>query len=282
MNFSGYMIVTDLDGTFLARGGKEVERNTEAVRRFCEGGGLFTVATGRLHLNVRSALRDPTSLLNAPAIVSNGGYLYDFQKKETLLEDFIDPEDARDLIAFIRRYCPDIPFRVATPYTVRAEALKGRIKQDVETYDPGTVELISPAESWRMDDWYKLVFREEPEVLAEVRRNFDAVFGDRLCAFASGVRFLEVQRPGCTKAAGILKLRKLLDSAGKRTVIACGDFENDLAMLKEADVAVAPSGAIDLIKEVADFVLCDCNEGLIADVVEGIESGRIARGGVSI
>jgi hypothetical protein len=29
------------------------------------------------------------------------------------------------------------------------------------------------------------------------------------------------------------------------------------------------------VKAICDFVLCDCGEGLIADVIENIESGKI-------
>ena len=46
-------------------------------------------------------------------------------------------------------------------------------------------------------------------------------------------------------------------------------------MLKEADVAVCPANAVDEVKAVSDLVLCDCREGLIADVIEAIEQGRI-------
>jgi hydroxymethylpyrimidine pyrophosphatase-like HAD family hydrolase len=71
------------------------------------------------------------------------------------------------------------------------------------------------------------------------------------------------------------KLKKHLNGTKKRTVIACGDFENDTEMLKAADVAVAPENALDSVKEVADLVLCHCQEGLIADVIERIERGEI-------
>ncbi|MBO7375623.1 MAG: HAD hydrolase family protein, partial [Clostridia bacterium] len=45
--FRGYMIVTDLDGTFFGPHAARIERNIEAVKRFTAGGGIFTVATGR-------------------------------------------------------------------------------------------------------------------------------------------------------------------------------------------------------------------------------------------
>lgn len=51
--FEGYLIVSDLDGTFLGKQSRIVERNVEAVRYFTENGGLFTFATGRAFYNAR-------------------------------------------------------------------------------------------------------------------------------------------------------------------------------------------------------------------------------------
>ena len=78
---------------------------------------------------------------------------------------------------------------------------------------------------------------------------------------------------------GIEKLKQASTGVGNdRIVIACGDQGNDLAMLKAADVAVAPENALDKVKSVADFVFCHCKNGLIADVIEAIEKGQIRPG----
>ena len=80
-DFSNFLIASDLDGTFLCEG-QMVSRNLAALERFRAGGGIFTIATGRAHLNVRSAIGEPTSVINAPAICDNGAYLYDFESKQ--------------------------------------------------------------------------------------------------------------------------------------------------------------------------------------------------------
>ena len=43
-----------------------------------------------------------------------------------------------------------------------------------------------------------------------------------------------------------------------------------------ADVAVCPENAMDAVKEIANYTLCHCKDGLIADVIEKIEAGEIA------
>ena len=276
MDFSKYMIVSDLDGTFFGREGRMVPRNLEAIERFKAGGGLFTIATGRLHLNIRKSLGDPAALINGPMICCNGGYLYDPAADRISDGDLIPADCARDILAFIREYCPDLAFRVSSPYSVRSETAEGIIAKDLASFNPGTVEISAPAEAWPLDDWYKIVMRGEGERLTEAKRAFERVFGDRLKATTAGAHLWEVQSPHVHKALGLEKLRKVYNGMGNdRVLIACGDQENDLAMLQAADVAVCPENAIEAVKTVSRRVFCHCDEGMIADVIEAIEAGEL-------
>ncbi|MBQ9802727.1 MAG: HAD-IIB family hydrolase [Clostridia bacterium] len=275
MDFSKYMIVTDLDGTFLHKG-KTVARNMEAVARFTANGGLFTMATGRIYETIENAVPNAAAWINLPAILCNGAYLYDYATACPRSQTFFTPADAKRLLDFIRTQCPDAAWRVSTPTGMRAERAAGFILRDIEAYGAENVQ-IAPTETWRLDDWYKLVFRAEWQELAVLRERFEAQFGDsRLIAFNSGHHFLEVQYRDCHKGTGLEKLRAYTDLSA-RTVIACGDFENDIEMLKAADVAVCPANAQESVKAVSDRVLCASEDGLIADVIEAIEAGTLEK-----
>lgn len=275
-DFSKFLLITDLDGTFFAKGGKLVPRNLEALARFRAGGGQFTIATGRLHLNIRRSIPDPENLLSAPAVMCNGAYLYDFAADQALMGEMLPPETTRELLRFSREKIPQVQFRVSTPTELRIEEAVGFLADDIPSYDAGAIRVSRPAENWRDDDWFKIVYRDTPEVLERVRVLFEAEFGGRLSITRSGTDIIEIQQLGCTKAHGIEKLRTLMGRAhATRKIIACGDFDNDIAMLRTADFAVAPANAQPEVKAVADAVLCDCNEGLIADVIEGLEKGTL-------
>ena len=272
MDFSRYIIATDLDGTFLGPDGKFVERNMQAVARFKEGGGLFTFSTGRVHLNIVDAVGDPRPLLNAPCVMSNGAYLYDFKQSKAMAEEIMAEQDVRELITFIKRYDAELQFRVSTPCDLRVERTDGYLARDVVRYDEGVI-LVSPVEEWPVDDWYKIVFRGSVEQIDDLRVAVQARFGDRFSYTASGTGFLEVQSPTVNKAAGLQKLRRIC--GGDRILIACGDYENDLEMLQAADIAVCPANAMDAVKRIADYTLCHCKDGLIAEVIEKIEKGEL-------
>ena len=55
------------------------------------------------------------------------------------------------------------------------------------------------------------------------------------------------------------------------TVVACGDFDNDLEMIKFADIGFAPSNAQDCVKEAADFISdADCSSGFMSEVINHV------------
>ena len=276
MDFSNYLIVTDLDGTFLARDGKGiVQRNLDAVAKFTAGGGLFTTATGRLHTTLLGPVPQAATLFNAPVIASNGAYLYDYAREMHLYEALCTPVQAAQMLAFVKAHAGDIPCRVATPHTVRTATPYGLVARDLSHYPTAVVEVM-PYEAWPLDDWCKIVFRAERGVLEVLRVRAKDFFGADIAVFLSGETLLEIQPAAVTKANGVGKLRALT-GGDALTVIACGDFENDIDMLRAADIAIAPANALDSVKVIADYVLCDCDEGLIADVVAGLMAGTIVK-----
>ncbi len=277
MDFSKYLIVTDLDGTFLARGGAHIpQRNLDAVARFTAGGGLFTTATGRLHMTVTRAIPQAAELFSAPAILSNGAYLHDYRTNTHLCEVFFTPEQAAQVLVFIEKHAGDIPCRVSTPYTMRTATPYGLVARDMQFYAREELEVMPSYHAWPLHDWYKIVFRAEPCELAALRAKAEAFFNGDFGIFATGQSLLEIQPVASTKKNGVKKLRELM-GGNALTVIACGDYENDIDMLCAADIAVAPANAIPAVKAVADYVLCDCDEGLIADVVAAIEADLLVK-----
>ncbi len=58
---------------------------------------------------------------------------------------------------------------------------------------------------------------------------------------------------------------------GCHTLIAVGDYENDLSMFKVADLAVAVGDALPMVKRAADIVIKDCEDDAIADLIDKLD-----------
>lgn len=271
--FSEFLIASDLDGTFLGEKGRTVPRNFDAISRFNANGGLFTLNTGRPHITTTTSVPNAREICNTPSSHCNGAYLYSFETGEFFFEEFLSPAQVAELLAFARTYCPDLAIRANAREQIRVLVPEGCEPPEIPGCDCYTCERS--AEGWATDDWFKLVFVSDPARIAQVRRDFERVFGGRFGRSTSSARALEVQLADSNKAVGLEKMRRLSPDIASRTVIACGDYENDIPMLQAADIAVCPANAHPDVKAVCDLVLCHCNDGLIADIIENIEAGNI-------
>lgn len=103
--FDGYTLVSDMDGT-LINSNKEISKeNLDAIKYFVNNGGKFTVATGRMVASVECFL-DRLNL-DLPAILHNGGKIYDYNNKKVVYEHFIE-EDRKESIKKVWENRPDI------------------------------------------------------------------------------------------------------------------------------------------------------------------------------
>lgn len=271
-DFDCIAIVTDLDGTYLAKGGVPHPENVRAVTEFCRNGGYFTYGTGRMHKNIMRVLPESASVCNLPAVVANGSYLFNFATSERLYPTSMRTEDVISVAQAAKAFDDTVGVRVVTPDGFMTDGRGELIAREVSR-NPLDFPHVTEIENWTAcnpkEQWFKLVFRAEKVQLDALRRELDGRFGQSFEFAVSGERFLELTAKGCTKASGVQRLRDTFAAKGKRLfVVACGDQENDLAMLKSADLALCPENATDAVKAVCARVLCHHADGIMPEVVE--------------
>lgn len=270
-NFNGILIMSDLDGTFFGKHATIVPRNIEAIQYFNSKGGRFTIASGRMHANLSVAGDVAPLVANAPLSLSNGTYVYDFANKEIIDPIFLDEDVIIAMIEFARKNYPEVTFRVSTAEGFYSEVFVGAYKGL-----PETNYHIAPMSEWSRGNWFKLVFAGTSEQTYALQADLEKEFGAVVEYCRSGHRLLEIQSKNCTKASRIPWFKEYYKKQGiDITVIACGDFDNDKEMLAAADISICPANALDVVKEICDYCLCDHTEGLIADIIEKIEQGII-------
>lgn len=278
-DFSPYLIVTDLDGTFFGKGSRLVERNLTAIEGFKAAGGHVTAGTGRIPTNIRSGIPTCGALFNAPAVTANGAFIYDLAADECLRATPMDAEAVLEAARLVETLNPRVGMRVSTgnAFLVNRDRLNDAILRDIGGDPDAYAGEVLPLSAWRTEgaQWYKMVFRGEYEELCSVRPVVEATFGDTFEYSVSSPRFFELQKKGCTKATGLRFVAEYLEARLGHPVItvAVGDQENDLPMLRAADIAACPDNAAEAVKAVCGLHLCHHDEGCIADLV-----GRLARG----
>ena len=266
--FEGIIILSDLDGTLLGSEHKIPDRNREKIEYFKQNGGYFTFNTGRNYHNIYKSIPDAREVVNAPVVSCNGACLYDMQKQAPVLEHFIDPDKAKSAIRMQKEKYPNVRAEMSSSTGVFAESYDSYVKMD---FPNGNV-TIGPLDEIRCDNWYKVVFRGEPRDLVPFRTDVMEIFGADFEYCNSSPYYFEICPAGCSKGAMIPDLKRYCGIDGKRmTLYAVGDYENDIPMLRAADVSACPANAMDEVKMMCDVQLCSCDEGAIADLIEYIE-----------
>lgn len=272
-DYSSYLIITDLDGTFFGKGSRLVERNLAAMEYFKAGGGHITAGTGRIPTNIRKGIPACGELFNAPAVTANGAFIYDLATDTLLHSTPMDPEATLAAARLVESLNPRVGMRVSTgtEFLVNRDRINDAILRDIG--DPALYAGdVLPLTEWRTEGakWYKMVFRGEYEDLQRVRPAVEAAFGDAFEYSVSSPRFFELQQKGCTKATGLRFVAELLEQQCGHPIVtvAVGDQENDLPMLMAADIAACPANAVDAVKAVCRFHLCHHDEGCIADLIQ--------------
>ena len=267
-------IASDVDGTLLSSRQTLHPRTKLAVKYAIELASkkkdldYFFLATGKSRKGALTSLgleiKDLINANNVPGVYLQGLHCLDgngnvvFEKKlplqavaavEALLESqglSIVAYDGDSLYTTIES---DIVRHLHTNYgePLPMELSKLHLEKLVD-YAPGFHKLLLMD-----DDTVKLreVIRPQIENLA---KQYHA------CVTQALPTMLELLPEGCSKAVGVSKLCEALNLDMSVQLLALGDAENDVDMLKRAAIGVAVGNACPKAKAAADFVMTETND----------------------
>lgn len=266
--FKGRLLVCDMDGTLLDRSSKVSRENKEALERFTDGGGLFTLATGRMEISVLPYYKELP--VNVPAILYNGASIYDFEKSKTLWEDNLEPDVIRPVKLAIERF-PGLGvqfYHGGTVYYVKDNVYmeEHRLREKFEPVRVGIDEVPQP--------WTKIILEWHPEKLRLVEEFLNG-FSEPFGMVYSEPQFLELLNTNTSKGNALKMLTSLLGPV-KPCVIAMGDNLNDVDMIKTADIGIAVENAHEKLKAAADVCCTRHDLNAVAEVIGWIEEGKVA------
>ena len=109
----------------------------------------------------------------------------------------------------------------------------------------------------------KILMSVLPEQIEQVQAQIAALLPEELTVVQTAAFYLEVIPRCINKGQGIEDICRVLNISADE-VIAFGDAENDIPMLRKAGVGVAMGNAKDDVKAAADMVTLSNNEDGIA------------------
>ncbi len=259
--FDGLLLASDFDDTLYDFSLRVPERNLKAIRYFTGQGGYFTVATGRAHRTFAPFAH--LVPMNAPAVLSNGAAIYDFQTDRMLERSQLPDRASADFAALMEEF-PSLSLEayhgediyVCHPNEITLAHLK---KVNCGYTQCEVAEMPTP--------WVKALFHQEREVLLAVQARLLGRCGGAYEAIFSNPRYLELTAKGSSKGGGVARVAQLLNVAPER-IYCVGDNQNDIPMLERSAIPFAPENCAREVRDWGAKILCHCNDGVIGDIVE--------------
>jgi Cof subfamily protein (haloacid dehalogenase superfamily) len=264
LNLKDVLVISDLDGTLIGGDRLIPKRNLEAIARFQSKGGHFAIATGR-SIETGGQYLTQTSP-NGPCVVLNGTIIYDFPAKKILWNLPLISKNAKKYVEIILSRFPNTGVEVYSTSELsilksNEYVVKHHARESVDCGDPAIFDGRPLCKALFMDD-------------ADVIQNiiaFTAEFEhDDVRFVTSSENYLEMLPVNADKGAALKKIVEICRFS-MENVYAIGDYYNDVELLQAAGFAAMPQNSPDELKHYADLVVCNCDDGAVADLIEYIE-----------
>ena len=270
------LIALDMDGTLFNSQGEISQKDIETLKKATEAGVAVAVATGRAYAEL------PVEMLYEAgiryAITGNGSAVYRLPNKECIYSDCLDNEVVCTIINELKQldiyydiyvdglvYCPKSVChnirKMDMPESLHEHIERTRIVvDDLEEYIRNCGKSVEKTT-------LNFAYLEDGTCLGKAE---SAAILDRYPQveyLSGGFHNWEFTRAGVNKGTG---LRFLAEKVGvpMELTMACGDSENDLSMLRVAQVAVAMENAKPTVKAEANFITLSNDESGVAHAIE--------------
>lgn len=252
------LIALDLDMTLLNKEKKISDVNKEAVKMAKEKGVHVILCSGRI-LNGVLHYANVLGIDNAPVIACNGAIVHDLRIKKDVFYMGINNESCIKIADICNKN--DVYYHFYYKNTIVAK----RLEYSSKFYIQKNKEL-PPEEriNVEIDNSYDKIYQCDNLITKFVIVDSDIKKVDYIRSLIedqvedievakSDINILDITKKGINKKIGLEFVCNYLD-VKKEEVIAIGDNENDIEMIKYASVGIAMGNAIDEVKSVCDYM----------------------------
>lgn len=264
------LITSDLDETLLRKDGSISEANVSAIKEAAAAGVKFVPNTGRSFLTIQPLLQT-LGLFQQPdeyVISYNGGVVVENQNNRVIVSNAMPHDEAEKVFEIMREF-DDIDIHIYTLDHLYIYHLRADDQAYLKTRGVAYDEFDAPTLAAFKDDQIMKIIGMHPQRHVQDRL-YQAVmtrFNDQInCTYSSG-QYMEVNHLGVDKGKAVLDLGQQLGISADE-IIAIGDNDNDLSMLRVAGMPVAVANGIDSVKQVAKYVTDHDYERGVADAIK--------------
>ena len=262
------MIAIDLDGTLLHDDMTISAYSRSVIRRALARGFKIVVATGRMWDSAKIKV-DLLDLGNVPVICYTGSWIMMSETGEPVLQQGLDPELASRILYFAKEkgwgttIFMDDQIYMEKPDGTEIKYQKYRSKKPQFLGD----QFFHP---------HRLVTRvifADPVIEKRmiIRKAIEEKFGNEVDIVFPGDDFVDVHKKGVNKAQAVRYLCEK-EGIGPQEILAFGNTENDVPLLRYAGHSFAVANADKVAKEAAKGICLSNEEDGVAKEIEKLLS----------
>ncbi|GBU10549.1 haloacid dehalogenase [Erysipelotrichaceae bacterium] len=260
------VLITDIDDTLLNSNHEISPENLSAIQRLQAKGNIFVLASGRPNGGMQKivetiGLQKEDSYL----IAFNGGKIIHTQTGVEILNKGLSHDDFSQACDFAELYDVSICSYTKTAVVVSKDSEQSRIEAMLTGME---YKIVDDIKAFFTDKAIPkaIIFAESEkiEILQPMLREY---MEQKVEITISKPIFLEITPKGVHKGEAV---RFLANHLGYKLseIIAVGDGENDIELLKVAGLGLAVANASPKLKIVADGVIVSNDEHAIAHIEE--------------
>lgn len=265
-------VAVDVDGTFVNDDKKyDHEWFERILDRLDQENIHFIIASGRPYERLRGDFRDFADRID---FVANNGAMIVNHGEACIIKEFPRPV-VLNLIYQISLKYPKAKRSIVVSGVKHSYILKEMppaMKEIIYYFYPRTLELDDFTQL--PDDTYiKLTLSFKNSIRQQLENEFNATTSYQIHATTSGWEDIDITRQGVNKAAALAQLLQQFD-AGLPDLIAFGDGNNDLEMLRAAGISYAMENGQEIVKQTAKFIAPSNNDNGVFKTLEAYLDGK--------
>jgi Cof subfamily protein (haloacid dehalogenase superfamily) len=264
--------VFDLDGTVLRRDLRITARTLAALDRLRERGMRLVVATGRRFEGAHEHAQR-LGFADQDPLICYGGSMVRRMNGETLLHRTLPKDSSLEVLEWAAER--DLHARIFVDGCIITSPDTPAVLEHLRRAEESGVSIVDSPAEWLRDskeEPTKLVLVDHPDDVERWLEEARAAFAGRLFVTRSLPHYVEVGGLEGTKASALEFLCELWGIDPGR-VIAFGDADNDVDMLRFVGHGVAVGGMTDEVREAADAVAPPVDEDGVASYLERLLGG---------
>lgn len=245
------LVVTDLDATLLDNNSKISDENIKAIKYLKNKGVLFGIASGRAKYVIEDIAKDHGIFDLVDIIIGTNGV--EISDKE-IIKDSRDYYLNKKIILEIYNQFKDYDVSLALYDGANMYINKGNKYTAIDRNENDYNTIIEPNLEKIIDrDFPRLMFLGEPEVLDEISQIMSEIEDIKYNFFKSYYFFLETVAKNVSKGE-TLKLYCETHGIDMKDVLAVGDNNNDIEMIKASGYGIAVENATEELKKHAKYI----------------------------